>query len=92
MSLCVSALPRMYSVCMHVPAVIRRLFVAELFSWMALMSFMLFYTDFMGVGLYRGVPNATPGTQERLRYDEGRMGRHLLDPYLFIYSNFLQRI
>ncbi|XP_029549997.1 solute carrier family 45 member 3-like [Salmo trutta] len=70
-SLCVSALPRMYSVCMHVPAVIRRLFVAELFSWMALMSFMLFYTDFMGVGLYRGVPNATPGTQERLRYDEG---------------------
>uniref|UniRef100_A0A4W5NTM0 Solute carrier family 45 member 3 n=1 Tax=Hucho hucho TaxID=62062 RepID=A0A4W5NTM0_9TELE len=70
-SLCVSALPRVYSVCMQVPAVIRRLFVAELFSWMALMSFMLFYTDFMGVGLYRGVPNATPGTQERLRYDEG---------------------
>ncbi|XP_029539256.1 solute carrier family 45 member 3-like isoform X1 [Oncorhynchus nerka] len=70
-SLCVSALPRVYGVCMSLPAVIRRLFVAELFSWMALMSFMLFYTDFMGVGLYRGVPNATPGTQERLRYDEG---------------------
>uniref|UniRef100_A0A8C7KFB4 Solute carrier family 45 member 3 n=1 Tax=Oncorhynchus kisutch TaxID=8019 RepID=A0A8C7KFB4_ONCKI len=80
-SLCVSALPRVYGVCMSLPAVIRRLFVAELFSWMALMSFMLFYTDFMGVGLYRGVPNATPGTQERLRYDEGRMGRHLLDPF-----------
>jgi solute carrier family 45 protein 3 len=77
---------------MSLPAVIRRLFVAELFSWMALMSFMLFYTDFMGVGLYRGVPNATPGTQERQRYDEGRMGRHLLDPYLFIYYKKLLRI
>ncbi|XP_019910838.3 solute carrier family 45 member 3 isoform X2 [Esox lucius] len=27
--------------------------------------------DFMGVGLYRGVPNATAGTQERLRYEKG---------------------
>ncbi|KAJ7999068.1 hypothetical protein DPEC_G00211570 [Dallia pectoralis] len=70
-SLCLSTLLHTLTVCVRIPAVIRRLFIAELFSWMALMSFMLFYTDFMGVGLYQGVPNATAGTQERLRYEKG---------------------
>ncbi|NXO77021.1 S45A3 protein, partial [Sitta europaea] len=57
------------------PPPLRRLFVAELCSWMALMTFMLFYTDFVGEGLYHGVPRARPGTEARRRYDEGvRMG------------------
>uniref|UniRef100_A0A668AKF7 Solute carrier family 45 member 3 n=1 Tax=Myripristis murdjan TaxID=586833 RepID=A0A668AKF7_9TELE len=70
-SACVSALPRMYGACVRVPVVIRRLFVAELCSWMALMSFMLFYTDFLGEGLYQGMPGAEPESQERKHYDEG---------------------
>eukprot|EP00064_Thunnus_orientalis_P011701 superscaffoldBa00001713_g11732 len=57
--------------CVHVPAVIWRLFVAEMCSWMALTSFMLFFVDFMGEGLYQGVPSAEPETQERKHYDEG---------------------
>ncbi|KPP63974.1 solute carrier family 45 member 3-like [Scleropages formosus] len=70
-----SLLPRLHQLCLRTPLVIRRLFVAELCSWMALMTFMLFYTDFVGEGLYHGVPTAQPGTQERLRYDDGvRMG------------------
>ncbi|KAL0978437.1 hypothetical protein UPYG_G00170370 [Umbra pygmaea] len=69
--LCLSAVLRVYNVCTHMPAVICRLFIAELFSWMALMSFMMFYTDFMGVGLYLGVPNATAGSHDRLQYEEG---------------------
>ncbi|NWI15121.1 S45A3 protein, partial [Crypturellus soui] len=67
--------PRLHGLCCRIPKVIRRLFVAELCSWMALMTFMLFYTDFVGEGLYHGVPRAKPGTDARRRYDEGvRMG------------------
>ncbi|NXO62387.1 S45A3 protein, partial [Phainopepla nitens] len=67
--------PRLHGLYCRIPRVIRRLFVAELCSWMALMTFMLFYTDFVGEGLYHGVPRAKPGTEARRRYDEGvRMG------------------
>ncbi|XP_062451053.1 solute carrier family 45 member 3 [Rhea pennata] len=67
--------PRLHSLYCRIPRVIRRLFVAELCSWMALMTFMLFYTDFVGEGLYHGVPRAKPGTDARRHYDEGvRMG------------------
>lgn len=72
-------LPRLHGLCCRIPRVIRRLFVAELCSWMALMTFMLFYTDFVGEGLYHGVPRAKPGTEARRRYDEGeqRAGREM---------------
>ncbi|XP_021391027.2 solute carrier family 45 member 3 [Lonchura striata] len=68
-------LPRLHGLYCRVPGVVRRLFVAELCSWMAVMTFMLFYTDFVGEGLYHGVPRARPGTEARRHYDEGvRMG------------------
>ncbi|XP_016296904.1 solute carrier family 45 member 3-like [Sinocyclocheilus anshuiensis] len=66
-----SVVPRLYLLCSRMPKVIARLFVAELCSWMALMSFMLFYTDFVGEGLYNGVPSDEPGSLGRTRYDEG---------------------
>lgn len=66
-------MPRLWTLCHHIPRVIARLFVAELSSWMALMTFVLFYTDFVGEGLYDGVPSAAPGTPERLRYEEGNL-------------------
>ncbi|KAM7170497.1 solute carrier family 45 member 3 [Macrochelys suwanniensis] len=67
--------PRLHGLCCRIPKVIRKLFMAELCSWMALMTFMLFYTDFVGEGLYQGVPRAEPGTEARRHYDEGvRMG------------------
>ncbi|NXP24531.1 S45A3 protein, partial [Scytalopus superciliaris] len=70
-----SLVPRLHGLYCRIPRVIRRLFVAELCSWMALMTFMLFYTDFVGEGLYHGVPRAQPGTDARRHYDEGvRMG------------------
>ncbi|XP_037353916.1 solute carrier family 45 member 3 [Talpa occidentalis] len=68
-------LPRLHQLCCRVPRTLRRLFVAELCSWMAFMTFTLFYTDFVGEGLYKGVPRAEPGTEARRHYDEGvRMG------------------
>ncbi|XP_006159322.1 solute carrier family 45 member 3 [Tupaia chinensis] len=67
--------PRLHQLCCRVPRTLRRLFMAELCSWMALMTFTLFYTDFVGEGLYQGVPRAEPGTEARRHYDEGvRMG------------------
>ncbi|XP_053175008.1 solute carrier family 45 member 3 [Scomber japonicus] len=72
---CWSMTPAIYRSYCHVPKVMRQLCVAQLCSWMAVMSFMLFYTDFVGEGLYEGVPSATPGSVSRQRYDEGiRMG------------------
>lgn len=72
---CWSMTPAIYRSYCHVPRVMRQLCVAQLCSWMAVMSFMLFYTDFVGEGLYEGVPSAPPGSLSRQRYDEGiRMG------------------
>jgi solute carrier family 45 protein 3 len=64
--------PRLHQLCCRMPHALRRLFVAELCSWMALMTFTLFYTDFVGEGLYQGVPRAEPGTDARRHYDEGK--------------------
>lgn len=70
---CLSVLRRVYAAYEHVPQVIWRLFVAEVFSWMAVMSVMLFFADFMGEGLYQGVPSADLESPERKSYDEGRL-------------------
>ncbi|TNN00946.1 hypothetical protein fugu_012192 [Takifugu bimaculatus] len=72
---CWSMTPAIYRSYCHVPQVMRQLCVAQLCSWMAVMSFMLFYTDFVGEVLYEGVPSAVPGSVPRQRYEEGiRMG------------------
>lgn len=72
-----SVLPRVYAACVQVPTVIWRLFVADLCSWMALMSIMFFFADFMGEGLYQGVPSAEPESEERKQFDEGRVSASL---------------
>ncbi|XP_041852737.1 solute carrier family 45 member 3 [Melanotaenia boesemani] len=72
---CWSMTPAIFRSYCHVPRVMRQLCMAQLCSWMAVMSFMLFYTDFVGEGLYEGVPSALPGSVSRQRYEEGiRMG------------------
>uniref|UniRef100_A0A8C8DML4 Zgc:77158 n=1 Tax=Oryzias sinensis TaxID=183150 RepID=A0A8C8DML4_9TELE len=72
---CCLVTPAIFRSYCHVPRVMKQLCVAQLCSWMAVMSFMLFYTDFVGEGLYEGVPSASPGSLSRQRYDEGiRMG------------------
>nr|XP_054589452.1 solute carrier family 45 member 3 isoform X2 [Nothobranchius furzeri] len=72
---CWSMTPAIFRSYCHVPRVVKLLCMAQLCSWVAVMSFMLFYTDFVGEGLYEGVPSALPGSMSRQRYDEGiRMG------------------
>ncbi|MEQ2304415.1 hypothetical protein AMECASPLE_026780 [Ameca splendens] len=68
---CWTMTPAIFWTYCHIPRVMRQLCMAQLCSWMAVMSFMLFYTDFVGEGLYDGVPSALPGTMSRQRYDEG---------------------
>lgn len=69
---CWSMTPAIYRSYCHVPRVMRQLCAAQLCSWMAVMSFMLFYTDFVGEVLYEGVPSASPGSVPRQRYEEGQ--------------------
>ncbi|KAM9319550.1 solute carrier family 45 member 3 [Gastrophryne carolinensis] len=57
--------------CCRVPKTLWRLFMAQLCTWMAFMTFTLFYTDFVGEGVYYGEPRAEPGTEARIRYEEG---------------------
>ncbi|XP_062402334.1 solute carrier family 45 member 3 [Sardina pilchardus] len=64
-------LPQSYQMYQGMPRVLRRLFLADFCSWMALESFLLFYTDFVGERLYHGQPSAVPGSKRRLLYEEG---------------------
>lgn len=76
LSQCVSAFmsvgPAVYAACVQVPAVMWRLFIANLCNWMALMSVIFFFADFMGEGLYQGVPSAELQSEERKQFDEGK--------------------
>lgn len=57
------------------PAVLRRLFLAELFGWMGFMCHNMFFTDFVGQYMYGGQPDAQEHTKLAVLYDEGvRMG------------------
>lgn len=69
---CCTMTPAVFWSYCRIPRVMKRLCAAQLCSWMAVMSFMLFYTDFVGEGLYDGVPSAVPGSVSRKRYDEGQ--------------------
>ncbi|CAF3576308.1 unnamed protein product [Rotaria socialis] len=53
------------------PFVLRRLTLAECCSWSAIMTFNIFFTDFVGQTIYMGDPNADEFSEERLRYDQG---------------------
>ncbi|CDQ98820.1 unnamed protein product [Oncorhynchus mykiss] len=85
---CWSMTPAIYRSYCHVPRVMRQLCMAQLCSWMAVMSFMLFYTDFMGEGLYEGMPSAAPGTASRQRYEDGELTLFFLDILCDSITNF----
>lgn len=53
------------------PFVLRRLTLAECCSWSAIMTFNLFFTDFVGQTIYNGDPSAEETSIERIRYDQG---------------------
>ena len=64
-------MPRSIKTLYNVPAVLKRLALANYCSWTAVMGFNLFYTDYVGQAVYGGNPNAPEDSHERVLYDEG---------------------
>ena len=64
-------LPRPLRLLFSVPYVLRGLALANFCSWTAVMSFNLFYTDFVGQAVYGGDPNAADDSPAQRLYDEG---------------------
>ncbi|XP_037070613.1 solute carrier family 45 member 3-like [Pollicipes pollicipes] len=60
------------------PMVLRRLFIVDLLSWMALLSFYMFLTDYLGQAA-GGRAEDPDGSEGRAKFDEGvRMGSKCL--------------
>ncbi|XP_076069536.1 solute carrier family 45 member 3-like [Oratosquilla oratoria] len=76
------------------PAVLKRLFLAELFGWMGFMCHNMFFTDFVGQYVYGGSPDAPEGSPVASLYDQGvRMGSWGLFLHSLtacVYSFFIQ--
>ncbi|KAL1782528.1 solute carrier family 45 member 3 [Sigmodon hispidus] len=91
---------RLHQLCCRMSRSLCRLFVADLCSWIALMTFTLFYTDFMGDRLCQGVPrvwDSVPGcTESRRHYDEsirmGSLGLFLQCALSLLFSTVINRL
>ena len=64
-------LPGPLKLLLSVPYVLRSLALANFCSWTAVMSFNLFFTDYVGQAVYGGDPNAPDDSKLRALYDEG---------------------
>ncbi|XP_072174682.1 membrane-associated transporter protein-like [Diadema setosum] len=53
------------------PCVLRRLLLNHYFSWVAMMTVMLFFTDYMGQAVYHGDPDAPANSSALERYNKG---------------------
>ncbi|CAH1241827.1 SLC45A2 [Branchiostoma lanceolatum] len=59
----------------YMPKCLRILCLTNYLNWMALVSYSLYFTDFVGQAVYGGDPRAPLGSSARELYDEGvRMG------------------
>ncbi|XP_078661999.1 membrane-associated transporter protein-like isoform X1 [Branchiostoma floridae x Branchiostoma belcheri] len=59
----------------YMPKCLRILCLTNYLNWMALVSYSLYFTDFVGQAVYGGDPRAPSGSPARELYDEGvRMG------------------
>ena len=54
-----------------IPHTLKQLALANLFSWTAINTFNLFYTDYIGRIIYHGSPHDEEGSLGRALYDEG---------------------
>lgn len=55
----------------YMPMSLRVLCVTNLFCWMSLVCYSLYFTDFVGEAVFKGDPSAAPGSEKRRLYDEG---------------------
>ncbi|KAK3577707.1 hypothetical protein CHS0354_032700 [Potamilus streckersoni] len=70
--------------------------LTNLFCWMSLVCYSLYFTDFVGQAVFRGDPKAPLGSEEHNRYDDGvRMGSFGMSLYSFscaIYSLMVEKL
>uniref|UniRef100_A0A1I8HNX0 MFS domain-containing protein n=1 Tax=Macrostomum lignano TaxID=282301 RepID=A0A1I8HNX0_9PLAT len=80
----------------HMPVSMRLLCLTNLLCWMALVSYSLFFTDFVGQAVYRGNPDSPPWSPEHKRYNAGvRMGSLAMSVYSLVccvYSLVIDRL
>ena len=55
----------------HLPKSIALLCLTNLFCWMSLVCYSLYFTDFVGQAVYGGDPSAPKSSEAHLLYDEG---------------------
>ncbi|KAK8732064.1 hypothetical protein OTU49_007169, partial [Cherax quadricarinatus] len=55
----------------YMPRSLRVLCLTNLFCWMSLVCYSLYFTDFVGEAVFGGNPGAADGTQEKELYEEG---------------------
>jgi solute carrier family 45 protein 3 len=53
------------------PSILKRLALADFFSWSAILVFNIYFSDFVGQHVYHGNPNSLEGSESRRAYDYG---------------------
>ncbi|XP_023931348.1 proton-associated sugar transporter A-like [Lingula anatina] len=74
---------------LHMPRSVAYLCLTNLFCWMSLVCYSLYFTDFVGQVVYGGDPNAPADSKKHSLYDEGvRMGSFGMALYSFSCSMY----
>jgi len=80
----------------YMPYSLRILCLTNLFCWMSLVCYSLYFTDFVGEAVFGGDPSAAPGSEKRRLYDQGVQfgcwGMALYSLSCAIYSMFIEKL
>ena len=80
----------------HMPRCLWVLCVVNLFCWMSLVCYSLYFTDFVGQAVFLGDPQASPGSDAHNAYDDGvRLGSFGMSLYSLscsVYSLVIERL
>ncbi|TRY68433.1 hypothetical protein TCAL_01367 [Tigriopus californicus] len=80
----------------YMPSSLRVLCLTNLFCWMSLVCYSLYFTDFVGEAVFKGNPQAEMGSEARQLYDDGvRFGCWGMAMYSFscsCYSFIIERL
>lgn len=80
----------------HMPRCLWVLCLVNLFCWMSLVCYSLYFTDFVGQAVFFGDPKSPPGSDAHTRYDEGvRLGSFGMSLYSLscsVYSLLIEKL
>lgn len=80
----------------HMPRCLWVLCLVNLFCWMSLVCYSLYFTDFVGQAVFLGDPQSPPGSDVHNRYDDGvRLGSFGMSLYSLscsVYSLLIEKL